>query len=47
MNMIAGYTIQIQSLNNKIKSMGLERIKINISKMFGLAVKGVKGHAAV
>ena len=37
MNMIAGYTIQIQSLNHKIKSMDLERININISKRFGLA----------
>ena len=37
LNTIAGYTIQIQSLNHKIKSMDLERININISKRFGLA----------
>ena len=35
--MIAVYTIQIQSSNNKIKSMGLKRININISKRFVLA----------
>ena len=35
LNMIAGYTLQIQSSNNKIKSMGLERININISKRVG------------
>ena len=36
LNTIAVYTIQIQSSNNKIKSMGLHRININISKRFGL-----------
>ena len=36
LNTIAGYTIQIKSLINKIKSMGLDRLIINISKRFGL-----------
>ena len=36
LNIIAGYTIQIQRLNHKIKSLCLERININISKRFGL-----------
>ena len=37
LNTIAGYTIQIQRLNHKIKIMCLERININISIRFGLA----------